>query len=116
MTLDETYTVRITGFNNDKGKVMLRIRNAKGKILFKEARPVTNKETIISLPLGELRQVAIEAFHDENNNDKIDKNFVGMPTEKWGVSSDNRPIFKAPLLADILVPVKANSTILVKLD
>lgn len=114
--LEDTYKIKIIGFNNDKGKVMLRVRDAGGKLLYEKAALIKNKETILELPLGTAQKVGIEAFHDENDNDKIDKNFVGVPTEKWGVSSDNRPTFKAPELKDILVPVKANTVILVKLD
>lgn len=116
MPITESFTVKITGFDNDKGKVMFRVRDASGKILFKKTSKIKNKQSIIELPLGTTQKVGIEAFHDENDNDKIDKNFVGVPTEKWGVSSDNRPVFKAPELKDILVPVKPNSVVLVKLD
>ena len=45
------------------------------------------------LPYGEL---AIALFHDENNNGKIDKNMIGIPTEPYGFSNNYKPTIKAP--------------------
>lgn len=39
---------------------------------------------------------AISVGHDVNGNDKVDTNFVGMPTEQWGVSNNVRPRLRAP--------------------
>lgn len=45
------------------------------------------------LPYGEL---AIALYHDENNNGKIDKNMIGIPTEPYGFSNNYKPTIKAP--------------------
>lgn len=39
---------------------------------------------------------AIVAFHDENDNGDIDKNFLGIPTESWCTSRNARAIFGPP--------------------
>lgn len=39
---------------------------------------------------------AVSASHDENSNAITDTNFVGMPTEAWGVSNNARPFFRPP--------------------
>ena len=39
---------------------------------------------------------AASVFHDENNNKKLDKNFVGMPLEGYGVSNNIRHMMSAP--------------------
>lgn len=39
---------------------------------------------------------AVSVGHDVNGNDKVDTNFVGMPTEQWGVSNNVRPRLRAP--------------------
>jgi uncharacterized protein (DUF2141 family) len=31
---------------------------------------------------------AVSAFHDENMNEKLDKNFVGVPKEGYGASNN----------------------------
>jgi uncharacterized protein (DUF2141 family) len=37
------------------------------------------------------REYAAIAFHDRNQNGKIDSNFLGIPTEPFGFSNDIRP-------------------------
>ena len=39
---------------------------------------------------------AVTASHDTNGNRRVDTNFLGMPTEAWGVSGGVRPRFRAP--------------------
>lgn len=39
---------------------------------------------------------AITCFHDENNNGKLDTNFMGIPTEPFGFSNNAKPQFGAP--------------------
>ena len=39
---------------------------------------------------------AVSVFHDENDNKKLDKNFVGMPLEGYGVSNNIRHMMSAP--------------------
>jgi uncharacterized protein (DUF2141 family) len=39
---------------------------------------------------------AITVIHDENDNGKLDKNLIGMPTEGYGVSNNRTYAMKAP--------------------
>ncbi len=39
---------------------------------------------------------AVSVFHDENDNKKLDKNFVGIPLEGYGVSNNIRHMMSAP--------------------
>ncbi len=39
---------------------------------------------------------AIAIYHDKNSNKKIDKNFIGIPKERYGFSNNVRPRFSAP--------------------
>jgi len=42
----------------------------------------------------------ISAFHDANNNGKIDTNFLGMPTEDYCASRNARGVFGPPSFED----------------
>jgi uncharacterized protein (DUF2141 family) len=42
----------------------------------------------------------ISAFHDQNNNGKLDTNFIGLPTEDYCASRDARNTFGPPRFAD----------------
>ena len=39
---------------------------------------------------------AVAVGHDANDNGRTDTNFVGMPTEAWGVTNNVRPTLRAP--------------------
>jgi len=42
----------------------------------------------------------ISAFHDENNNGKLDTNLIGLPSEDYCASRDARSSFGPPRFAD----------------
>ncbi len=48
--------------------------------------------------------------HDMNGNRKVDTNFVGMPTEQWGVSHNVRPTLRAPRFDEAAFKVAAEAT------
>lgn len=39
---------------------------------------------------------AVSVAHDVNGNRKVDTNFLGIPSEAWGVSRNARPSLRAP--------------------
>jgi uncharacterized protein (DUF2141 family) len=114
-TVNESVTIELVGFSNDKGKAYVRVRNSKDNIISQKVLAIKNNKASFSLDPAGASSLAVDAFHDENGNGKLDKNVFGAPTEAWGVSSDNRPMFRAPTLEEILVPVKNGSVITVKL-
>lgn len=42
----------------------------------------------VSIPNLEIGKYAIAVYHDENNNQKLDKNFAGIPKEGYGFSNN----------------------------
>ena len=56
---------------------------------------------------------AISLFHDENENNKIDKNFLGIPTEGYGFSNNIRPTFRAATFDESKFDLKGNKTIII---
>jgi uncharacterized protein (DUF2141 family) len=92
-----TLTVHITGARNAKGKIRAALfRGAEGfpndasKAILTQAAdvdPQTSGAQIVftDLPAG---VYAVSVFHDENMNQKLDKNFVGMPKEGYGASNN----------------------------
>ncbi len=49
---------------------------------------------------------AVAVAHDRNVNGKTDTNFVGIPTEPWGVSNNVRPRMRAPKFEEAIFEVK----------
>ena len=50
---------------------------------------------------------AVTVYHDENNNGRFDKNWIGMPTEAWGVSNNVHPRLRAPRFDEARLDLKS---------
>lgn len=70
--------------------------NGEGKPVQCVAAPVKANRAVAqfeNIPAG---TYAISVFHDANNNNKFDVNFVGMPKEGYGASGNKLPFAAAP--------------------
>lgn len=52
---------------------------------------------------------AVSIGHDLNGNKRVDTNFIGLPTEQWGVSNNARPSLRAPRFDEALFKVTADA-------
>ena len=52
---------------------------------------------------------AVSIGHDLNGNKRVDTNFVGLPTEQWGVSNNARPSLRAPRFDEAMFKVTAEA-------
>jgi uncharacterized protein (DUF2141 family) len=111
-------TVNISGMKSDKGNVYVALysneksflkENFKGSIV-----KVTNKNAIAIFKSIEKGVYAISVFHDENDNKKMDTNFIGIPKEPIGCSNGatgfmGPPKFKKAkftITSDVVIPIK----------
>lgn len=61
------------------------------------AQSGTTIVTVAGVPPGDY---AVQAFHDENSNDSIDRGMFGIPREGVGFSRDARIVFSPPSWRD----------------
>ena len=92
-------TVRVTGARNAKGNIRVALfRDGKGfpndasqavrtQAAAIDARTLSAQVVFADLPAG---LYAVSVFHDENMNEKLDKNFMGVPKEGYGASNNPR--------------------------
>ena len=52
---------------------------------------------------------AVSIGHDLNGNKRVDTNFIGLPTEQWGVSNNARPPLRAPRFDEASFKVAADA-------
>ncbi len=57
---------------------------------------------------------AVAAFHDANDNGKLDKYIFGAPRESWGMSGNVRPRLRAPRFDEAVVEVAANTRVVIE--
>ena len=104
-------TVEVTGMESNKGVVRIALYNSKEvyeNTDVRKPRPpgpfpaykggitkIVNhiaKWSFREVPYGEY---VIATYHDQNNNDILDSNFLGIPEEAFGFSNDARGIVGA---------------------
>ncbi|WP_448191538.1 DUF2141 domain-containing protein [Azospirillum sp. sgz301742] len=101
--------VRVQGVANDRGEVVVGICTADmfigGTCAHRgtaPARPGTVLVVVAGVAPG---TYAVRAYHDENGNRRIDRNFLGIPTEGYGFGNDARVTFAPPSFADAAITV-----------
>lgn len=111
-------TVNISGMKADKGDVYVALYNSETSFLkdgFKGAIvKVSNKNATAIFKNIEKGIYAISVFHDENDNKKMDSNFMGIPKEPIGCSNGATGFMGPPkyknakfeLTEDIVIPVQ----------
>jgi uncharacterized protein (DUF2141 family) len=54
---------------------------------------------------------AVAVYHDENDNRRFDRSWIGLPSEGFGVSNNPRPVLRAPTHRESAFEVGTASTI-----
>ncbi len=100
-------TVHITGLKNLDGKLGVSLYNSKkgfpGKheqayaSTLKKISSTSETALFENLPYG---TYAVSVMHDENNNGKLDTNFIGIPKEGVGVSNNPKIGMGGPKFKD----------------
>jgi uncharacterized protein (DUF2141 family) len=54
---------------------------------------------------AEITEIAIAAYHDVNDNGKLDRNAIGIPSERYGFSRDARGVTGPPSYAEAVVTI-----------
>ena len=107
--------VRITGLSEPLGQVGCSLfagqagfpmDNAGARQLWQaaDAKGVTCRYS--DVPEG---TYAVSIGHDLNGNKRVDTNFIGLPTEQWGVSNNVRPNLRAPRFDEAMFKVAADA-------
>ena len=111
-------TVNISGLDSDKGKILIALYNEKDQFLNKGFRggmtKIIDKKisyVFVGIPKGEY---AISFFHDENDNNKMDTNFLGIPKEDYGCSNNAKGFMGPPKYDDAKFQLTENKTIDIK--
>jgi uncharacterized protein (DUF2141 family) len=98
-----TITVRITGFRNERGIARVTLfRDSKGfpdnaTLAFRtHSAVVTNGQAVVDFENIPFDDYAIGVLHDENENGRMDTNWLGRPIEGYGASNNPHNRISAP--------------------
>ena len=118
-----TIAVRLTGLQSDTEEVKLCVCRSEeeyaGKV--KEYRTasaaISNKQAVgvfEEMPYG---SYSIKAFHDQNGNNRLDTNFMGKPTERYGFSNHADGRFGPPPFSQTVITLNSPETVIdIKLE
>jgi len=111
--------VVVKGLKANQGQLKIALNNNSDTFLedeapaFKTASVVINGDiarfTFENIPIGDY---AVTFFQDENDNDKLDTNLVGYPSEGFGFSNDPAFVFGPPSFDSAKISVETGETII----
>lgn len=117
----QTLEIKIDGLRNNKGTVYATLFNSTDgfpsdpkKAVKKAGVKVIEGNSIIfkNIPAG---TYAVALLHDENDNNKMDTNFIGIPNEGYGASNDAKGTFGPPKFEDAKFDFKQAKSINIKI-
>lgn len=115
-----TLTVEVTDARSTQGTVNAAVFNAESSWLkaAEAARlvkvPTADGTTLLVFTDLAPGRYALSIYHDENGNGQLDKNVLGMPTERYGFTG-NSGLMGAPSFTDAAVDLQADTTLRVTL-
>lgn len=115
--------VKVSGIKSNEGAIQIAIFNSGASFPdqkpFKAYTHSLKKSEIVevvfeNIPFGEY---AVAVYHDKNENNELDTNFVGIPKEPYGFSNDHNPKLSAPDYASAKVEInQAEQVLNVRID
>jgi uncharacterized protein (DUF2141 family) len=88
------------------GEVGFPLDNSRAQVLWQAAQVDGLVCRFTGLAPG---RYAVSIGHDRNGNQRVDTNFLGLPTEQWGVSNNVRPNLRALRYDEAVFIIPANA-------
>ena len=95
--------VTVSNIRNNEGHLLLTLFNSSSGFpddnkKAVDSRSVKAEKNTVKVIFEDLPHgvYAIAIVHDENENGKLDKNLLGVPTEGYGSSNNLKKLFRAP--------------------
>lgn len=118
MAQDGVYDLVVTvdGVKEQKGKIFIALydseENFMGKRLGGGSKAVEGSSLTLTFQNMESGVYAISIFHDENDNEKLDANFMGIPNEPYAFSNNAKGMFGPPKFEECKFEIVDNDLVL----
>lgn len=114
-----TVELTIKGIEKVQGSVLVAVYNSEEsfmkKLIASKKVKVEGKEVTLVFEAISPGDYAITTFHDENENNKLDTNSLGIPNELYGFSNDARGSFGPPSFEKAKVKVDGSKKLVINL-
>lgn len=112
--------IRVDKIRNSKGFILVALHataadfpKTTGKAFKLERGTINNGSSEIVLKDVPPGTYAVALFHDENNDQKLNTNFLGIPKEGYGFSNNAYHTFRAPDFSEASFKHDDNSTVII---
>ena len=109
---DISLEMEINNLQSNNGPLYIRILDENENPVIVGTSPVINYSAEISFDSISPGKYAIQFFHDENENQKMDFNLIGIPKEKFGSSNNVKPVLGPPKFEKMLFNLTKNKKII----
>ncbi|NHB67762.1 DUF2141 domain-containing protein [Perlabentimonas gracilis] len=104
-------TIKIYELRNNNGQVHLELSNENEAQISAATKDITGNKTVIVIEGLEPGKYAFKFIHDENNNNKLDTNWLGIPKEGFGFSNNPSMTFGPPSFEKTIFELNESMTI-----
>ena len=111
---DISLEMEINNLQSNNGPLYIRILDENENPVIVGTSPVINYSARISFDSISPGKYAIQFFHDENENQKMDFNLIGIPKEKFGSSNNVKPVLGPPKFEKMLFNLTENKKVIMK--
>jgi uncharacterized protein (DUF2141 family) len=109
-----TLTIEIGQLRNNNGKLLLELNNDKGEVIKGFAETISDGKCILVITELKPGKYAFKYFHDENGDEKINTNFMGIPKEGYGFSNNAKGTFGPPSFNKMVFEIIKSDTMFCK--
>ena len=111
---DISLEMEINNLQSNNGPLYIRILDENENPVIVGTSPVINYSARISFDSISPGKYAIQFFHDENENQKMDFSLIGIPKVKFGSSNNVKPILGPPKFEKMLFNLTENKKVIMK--
>ena len=109
---DISLEMEINNLQSNNGPLYIRILDEDENPVIVGTSTVVNYSSKISFDSIPPGKYAIQFFHDENENQKMDFSLIGIPKEKFGSSNNVKPVLGPPKFKKMLFNLTQNKKVI----
>jgi uncharacterized protein (DUF2141 family) len=106
-----TLTVELEQLRNNNGKLLLELNDENEKVIKGFSEKISDNKCIIIINDLNPGKYAFKYFHDENNDEEINTNFMGIPKEGYGFSNNAKGTYGPPSFEKMLFELSKSDTV-----
>ena len=104
-------TIEFEQLRNNNGKLLLELNNENEEVIKGFSEGIADNKCVIVIKDLKPGKYAFKYFHDENNDEEINTNFMGIPKEGYGFSNNAKGAFGPPSFDKMLFELSKPDTI-----